>query len=228
MLKLSFGASRCARGCPTTLGSGRATKRRFQHGPLTTIQRILKRLGSTSDCMYSSITIANYFLRRGWDEQIGISPQKLLKLVYVTHGWYLGALGEPLIRDRIMAWRYGPIIPALYHQVKGYGGYSITAEIRSAFYSANEDELDEIVRSFLDKIWERYRDFTGIELSSLTHQKGTPWDVVRARSPRAVRRSRTVIIRDKVIEDYYRQRVDAAAEQPVSSSKPATPRTCCA
>ena len=162
--------------------------------------------------MYSSITIANYFLRRGWDEQIGISPMKILKLVYIAHGWYLGALGEPLIRDRIMAWRYGPVIPALYHQIKQYGGNSITATIRSEFYSANEEELDEVVRSFLDKIWERYRDSTAIELSSLTHQKGTPWDRVRARSPRAVRRSRSVVISDQIIEDYYRRRIDDAAK----------------
>ena len=162
--------------------------------------------------MYSSITIANYFLRRGWDEQIGISPLKILKLVYVAHGWYLGALGEPLIREPIMAWRYGPIIPALYHHVRKYRSKDITAEIRSSFRSANEETVGDTVRPFLNGIWDHYKDFTALEMSALTHQKGTPWEYARAGFPKDAWGSRTIPLSNAIIEDYYKSRMMDSTE----------------
>ncbi len=104
--------------------------------------------------MYSSITVANYFLSKGWEEHVAITPMKLLKLVYVAHGWYLGGTGEPLIHDPIMAWRYGPVIPSLYHEVKKYRSRGITSKIRSAFSSVFEERLDDDAASFLDMIWQ--------------------------------------------------------------------------
>ena len=157
--------------------------------------------------MYSSITIANYFLRRGLDERIGISPMKILKLVYVAHGWYLGALGEPLIHDPIMAWRYGPVIPELYYHVREYRSRNITEEIRSAFRSVNEERVGDAARSLLDAVWDHYKHFTALELSALTHQKGTPWDLARAGFPKDAWASRTIPVSNGLIEDYYKSRI---------------------
>ena len=51
--------------------------------------------------VYSSITVANYFIIKGLRERIPLTPMRLLKLVYITHGWFLGNHGKPLIYDKI-------------------------------------------------------------------------------------------------------------------------------
>ncbi len=168
--------------------------------------------------MYSSITVANHFLRKGWAEHIPITPMKILKLVYVAHGWHLGWKEKPLIYDPIMAWRYGPVIPNLYHEVKEYRSRGITSKIRSAFESVYKQRLDDDTASFLNMIWEHYKSFTAFEMSSLTHQKGSPWDRVREKTTNAALRTRSIAISDTIIKDYYENKINSALDQPTSAS----------
>lgn len=90
--------------------------------------------------MYSSIRIADEFLKiakeRGCKD---MTPMKLIKLVYLAHGMSLAHCGEPLIRDSIEAWRYGPVIPTLYGQVSAYGG----SPVKDVSAGGNLDEITE-------------------------------------------------------------------------------------
>lgn len=159
--------------------------------------------------MYNSSTIANYFLHKGWIEGILLSPMKLLKLVYIAHGWYLGEHGRPLIGDRILAWPYGPVIPELYFQISDYGDKPITAPVVSAFYSVGQQILDSSVTEFLDTIWDHYKQFSAFELSALTHQDGSPWSqVVENYSRKRLARS-SVIIPSEIIQYYYEAKINA-------------------
>lgn len=162
--------------------------------------------------MYSSITIANYFLRKGWAENIYLTPMQVLKLVYIAHGWYLGEQDEPLIRDKIWAWPYGPVIPELYFQINHYRGDPIMTPVTSAFRSVNEQTLDESAKEFLDTIWEHYKAFTPYELSALTHQKGTPWHQATRNHPRKDLSSRSIPIPNAIIQEYYKKKIRAVEE----------------
>src|SRR5215510_7158653 len=71
---------------------------------------------------YDSKAAANWFLDLGQP----LTPMKLQKLVYFAHGWSLALTGVPLIKDAVEAWRYGPVIPALYHEFKHNGARPIT------------------------------------------------------------------------------------------------------
>ena len=44
--------------------------------------------------MYSSITVANYFLKKAWSEETDLTQMQVLKLVYIAHGW--GILAKPI------------------------------------------------------------------------------------------------------------------------------------
>ena len=168
--------------------------------------------------MRSSITIANYFLQKCWDEDRDLSPMHVIKLVYLANGWHLGVQGKPLICDRIRAWQYGPVIPELYLQINQYGGGPITARVTSPFATVNNEVLDEAEQSFLDTIWEHYRDFSALELSALTHRKGTPWyHAKRGHSSRDLA-SRSVPISSRVIKDFYRRKLNAAVERADSAN----------
>ena len=70
--------------------------------------------------MYNPIIIANYFLSK-YGVDYNITPMKLVKLVYIAHGWHLGITNNALIDENPEAWKYGPVIPRVYHTFKKFG-----------------------------------------------------------------------------------------------------------
>lgn len=140
---------------------------------------------------YDPLAIANTLLDIANIDGVKLTPMKLQKLVYFAHGWYLAIKGEPLIKEQVEAWNFGPVIPSLYHAFKRFGNQSISEyaisecdfESRESFaYSANQSALQKVPESdkftcqLLKKIWNVYGKFTPVQLSNMTHEEGTPWD----------------------------------------------------
>ena len=123
--------------------------------------------------MHDSRQIANWFIDAANEQGNVLTPMQLLKLVYIAHGWMLGLYGRPLIGDKIEAWKYGPVIPRLYHAIKHCKDRPVTNHI-----TAEELEFAEIETDLLKQVYEAYGTESGIELSRLTHMKGTPWELV--------------------------------------------------
>ena len=99
---------------------------------------------------------------------------QLLKLVYLCHGWMLGLYGRPLSKEPAEAWTYGPVMPSVYRDFKVYRGDPITD-------IPNRPPLGLSVQeeSVIKQIWKAYSKYTGVQLSALTHQEGTPWQVTK-------------------------------------------------
>jgi uncharacterized phage-associated protein len=77
---------------------------------------------------FPSVAVANEFLTIARSKGTPLTPMKLQKLVYFAHGWFLALNpGQPLISERVEAWKYGPVIRALYSQFRDYGDASIEA-----------------------------------------------------------------------------------------------------
>jgi len=142
--------------------------------------------------MEKSIDVANYFLQNWGD----ISPMKLIKLTYIAHGWHLGIIESPLIDENAEAWKYGPVIPSLYHKYKIFGGNSI-----SFGYDHPVKFQDEKVKDLLNKIWEVYGGLTGVQLSAKTHKEGTPWSITWDNVKKTGAMS--LQISDDLIKSYY-------------------------
>ncbi|MCB0375635.1 MAG: DUF4065 domain-containing protein, partial [Sinomicrobium sp.] len=70
--------------------------------------------------MYNPVIVANYFLSK-YGVDYHITPMKLVKLVYIAHGWHLGITDNALIDENPEAWKYGPVIPRIYHEFKKFG-----------------------------------------------------------------------------------------------------------
>ncbi|HEV8416453.1 MAG TPA: type II toxin-antitoxin system antitoxin SocA domain-containing protein [Bryobacteraceae bacterium] len=136
--------------------------------------------------------VADYIL---WlSEKNPVTPMQLLKLVYMCHGWMLGLYGRPLVSDRIEAWPYGPVIPRLYQANKHYGSGFIGERPSAEPVGFLPDEV-----SVMHQVWRAYGNFTGLQLSALTHKPGTPWEITcRTRGGGSV-------ISNDLIEQYYRQ-----------------------
>ena len=149
---------------------------------------------------YSPGAIANHFLELSGRDQNPLTPMQLLKLVYISHGWHLATTGEPLFDECVEAWKYGPVIPSLFHEFKRFGGSAIT---ELAFVPVSKSSVegypelsfdseapfinkkDEKTKQLLEWVWRSYGKKDGWELSRLTHLPDTPW----SQAVEAMRRS---------------------------------------
>src|SRR5690606_24176720 len=93
---------------------------------------------------YTPAHIANYFLWKAKKENIELTAMKLIKLVYVAYGWYLAFKDEKLFDERIEAWRYGPVIPSLYHEFKRFRNDPIEKLVYSKEINIESGELEDI------------------------------------------------------------------------------------
>ncbi len=78
---------------------------------------------------YPAISIANMFLESGERDNIPISPMKIQKLIYLAHGYYLYLYEEPLVDERLQAWKFGPVLPSIYHKCKHYDRTGIRGKL---------------------------------------------------------------------------------------------------
>ena len=132
---------------------------------------------------YSAQIIADYILATTNNP---VTPMQMIKLTYIAHGYTLAITKKPLIKARIEAWKYGPVIPVLYHAYKGYGSGAINnlnycgTSNTDAKIQEREDffktTIDSETKNVLDQVTTIYSHLSALELSSLTHEKGTPWD----------------------------------------------------
>lgn len=136
--------------------------------------------------------VANVLIRLGIDGTRPRNPLQLIKLTYLCHGWMLGLYHRPLSAQPVEAWKYGPVIPDVYRGLERYGNKRVT--VVQDFPDSNFDALeDDLIRQVFDV----YSDFTGVQLSQLTHARGTPWHQVWHRM------DRNSIIPDTLIEEHF-------------------------
>lgn len=148
--------------------------------------------------MYSPATIANYFIKKHSDDQ-QLTPMKIIKLVYIAYGWYLALTnGDELVSEEPKAWDLGPVMPSLYNQLKSYGGSKVTDPIS---LKDKDEEISNSDATFLDFIWNKYGDYNGIELSAITHTKGTPWSEIYPKGS-------NLVIPKKLIKEHYESKMN--------------------
>jgi len=148
------------------------------------------------------MAVANFFIQKSLDTGIEVTPMKLLKLVYISHGWSLGLLNEPLINEAVEAWQYGPVIPTLYHELKQYGRERVTklinffewGNLTKGFATPTIPEDDTRTRTLLNSVWNAYGDKSGLYLSAITHKPATPWSMTPLKG----------IIAQDIIKEHYR------------------------
>lgn len=124
--------------------------------------------------MHSSLVVADHLLSLEKEKSgPGLTPMKLIKLVYLCHGWMLGLYDRPLLVDSIEAWRYGPVIAGLYHEVKHFRASPVTKRL-----SKDKGEFDEDEEDVMRQVFDIYGGYTAIRLSAMTHASDTPWRLV--------------------------------------------------
>ena len=154
--------------------------------------------------------IAGYFIARTGG---GLTPLQVIKLTYIAHGYSLALLDEALIEEEVEAWKYGPVVPSVYHAAKKYGGRKITELLYSGIPASDEGGVGGAIgfisgcmsdgqKAVLDGVLAVYGKFTGFELTDRTHVQDSPWK--RFYRPRSYGRK----IPNHIIKSYYKEIVD--------------------
>lgn len=128
---------------------------------------------------YPSLAVANFFVQQSAKTGTSLTPMKLLKLVYIAHGWSLALFDKPLVSEVVQAWDYGPVIPEVYYAFRHYRARQITDMARERVGDKMRapviDEADRSAKALLEKVWLNYGNCDALYLSTITHQPNTPW-----------------------------------------------------
>ncbi|MCT9821641.1 Panacea domain-containing protein [Pseudomonas veronii] len=138
---------------------------------------------------YSALAVANAFIEQGLRGKIpNLTPMKLQKLLFFAQSWHLRNKGEstPLFDDNFARWKYGPVIPSLYHELKTYGAKSIASTLSNVELDEDGELMlvtpsipasDADTHKLIDQIISKYGGLSGTQLSYLTHEPGTAWEL---------------------------------------------------
>ncbi len=119
--------------------------------------------------------VSNYFLKKnknGSEKSENMTRMKNIKLCYIAHGFMLATLNKPLFSDPIEAWKYGPVIPGLYFNLKNIHK---SVELKSVL--STSVKLSQEVCDLLNDVYNVYGKYSAEELSKLTHMPNSPWEL---------------------------------------------------
>lgn len=145
--------------------------------------------------MTDVLVIADEMLKVAKQNNKHLTPMKLVKILYIAHGFRLGRDDVPLFSNKIEAWKYGPIIPDLYRSTKKFGHKDIPFDL-----IGDTSVVSPEVRNFLEEVYYAYGHLSEVTLSYLTHQVGSPWDMIYSLYGQGEN------IPDETIKRYYEQK----------------------
>lgn len=161
---------------------------------------------------YKSFHIANTIIALSKNNNIKTNLLKLMKLSYISVGYCLSFEFDPF-REDIQAWKYGPVIPSLWHEFKEFSLYDpidrlgkyrnseggISTGIIEDNSSNNTDSFTYNVILF---VMNKYLENNSWELVDKTHEEFTPW---KKYEERVLQKEKNIIIPKTEIKDYYKE-----------------------
>lgn len=133
---------------------------------------------------YDPRVIANYLLNRAEMLNEELTQLKLLKLYYFSYACYLIEKKKPLAKNDIEAWKLGPVSRSIRKEFSNFGAKPITSRACTFNIYTGETEYacPSIIhpddRRFIDGVLDIYGKHIGTELSDISHEEGSPWDVI--------------------------------------------------
>ena len=142
--------------------------------------------------------VTNYVIQKSVADKRPLTPLQLNKIIYFCHGWMLGIFTRPLYWQYVEAWRLGPVVPDVYHSLKHFGGEPVSTLVHAP---TREPDYTSQERSVINRIFDHYSRFSGTQLSTMTHEGGTPWDITWREH------GQNHIISNDLIQRYFAARV---------------------
>lgn len=150
-----------------------------------------------ADLTLTGLDVAKYIL-----SQTACTHLKLQKLTYLCYADYLYYKNKKLFKDKIYAYKYGPVVNSVYKEFKAFGYDQIEDNstvtigeimlpIRSRILFSS-DGIEKI--KSIDTSLKRYENLSAKALVQITHQIGSPWNLT----------PQSTIIKDTTIKEHHR------------------------
>lgn len=110
--------------------------------------------------MLSALNVADFFIRKGFEENAPITHMKLQFLLFLAQGDYMALhTGQPLFPENFERWKFGPVCRDVYDRFKEKQDKPLNEPAQPTI-----DIAAGPVRNFLDWVWLKYRQYTSSEL----------------------------------------------------------------
>lgn len=121
--------------------------------------------------------VVNTIVHQAQVDQIALSPMKLQKILYFLYKEYYKEFDQALFAERFEAWIYGPVISEVYCAYQNRRDKNINQYMPDANGDLKKISLSTSpdFRKVFVSVWDRYKHYSGIELSKLTHSKDSAW-----------------------------------------------------
>lgn len=129
---------------------------------------------------------------------LSVSNLKLQKLLYFAHGLALAKYGTPLIKgEKFEAWKYGPVLESLYHNLKVFGPSMIGPNdgFVAQWKPLPDDAENE--RKALASTLAQLGSLSGGKLINISHDPRGPWHAVFNAT------TKNITIEDDRIKSYF-------------------------
>lgn len=157
--------------------------------------------------------IARYilWLAQSESEPMPVTQMQLHKLLYYVQGWCLAMRGTCFFDGDIKGWSYGPVVKEIYRTFNRFKSDGIPID-----EAKNESEIGLGVAdaSFVQSIWDSYKQFSPWALSEMTH-KERPWLEARRGLKDNQQGNRSLSL--ETMQDFFREKYDATARPGLKS-----------
>jgi dTMP kinase len=138
--------------------------------------------------MVPALFIANYIIEYSNEKGYSINNLKLQKLLYFVNVSNLVTNKEPLFEEKMKKWKYGPVIPSVYHEFKKYGAFQISikdivedylhfkfeGDISPETFEIlhyTKDQIDDSAIKLINNIVDYFSQKDAFELVDITHKQ---------------------------------------------------------
>lgn len=77
---------------------------------------------------YHPLYVANYIITFCHENGLDLNNLKLQKILYYLQAQSLVENDSPLFEESLQKWKYGPVVPSVYHEYKKEGASNISVE----------------------------------------------------------------------------------------------------
>jgi uncharacterized phage-associated protein len=158
---------------------------------------------------YTPAIVANGLLKLAREKGVSVDHMKLQKLVFFANAWHLALHDRPAVQEEPEAWKYGPVFTSLYHRLKEHGSRDFSSDLYLDEWSPEHGAMLKLVPGPADtELWDtmsqvidRYGKFNALQLSSMSHEAGGPWEQTQA--------ARQRWISHETVKQYYRGKLQS-------------------
>lgn len=132
--------------------------------------------------MQNALMIADYIIKKALELGHPVSNIELQKYLYYLNAKFLVTTDAPLFLEAIEKWKFGPVIPDVYHEYKSYGAKEIDRvsdheelfiEDGKIVFKKNPTNTDDIpidIKNSINDSLKQLFAYDRFELVEMTHE----------------------------------------------------------